>query len=182
MMLMRDVWFVVALIWIVMAFRTKRTVRRVRGPWPVVFLVGVIAVGVIDAIAGPGGHRARWIVSSPVSVVATTMVFLGAIFAIWARLTIGSNWSGTVSHKESHELVVSGPYRFARHPIYTGLFFMALGTTIEYAEFDGFVFLAVAIIVFAFKIRVEEGLMMSLFPDQYPAYRRRVKAIIPFVL
>ena len=122
---MRDLWFVVALIWIVMAFRTKRTVRRVRGPWPVVFLVGVIAVGVIDAIAGPGGHRARWIVSSPVSVVATTMVFLGAIFAIWARLTIGSNWSGTVSHKESHELVVSGPYRFARHPIYTGLFFMA---------------------------------------------------------
>ena len=42
-------------------------------------------------------------------------------------------------------------------------------------------FLAVAIIVFAFKIRVEEGLMMSLFPNQYPDYRRRVKAIIPFV-
>jgi protein-S-isoprenylcysteine O-methyltransferase Ste14 len=44
------------------------------------------------------------------------------------------------------------------------------------------VLLVVVTIMFAFKMRLEEKLMTQNFPDQYPAYRRRVKAIIPFIL
>jgi protein-S-isoprenylcysteine O-methyltransferase Ste14 len=69
-----------------------------------------------------------------------------------------------------------------RHPIYTGLLFAGLGASLPYAETYSFLLLAVTIIVFAFKIRLEERLMTQNFPDQYPAFRRRVKAIIPFIL
>src|SRR6185312_4013633 len=45
----------------------------------------------------------------------------GLLFTVWARLHLGRNWSGSVTIKEGHELVTSGPYALVRHPIYTGL-------------------------------------------------------------
>ena len=49
------------------------------------------------------------------------MVVAGLAFAVWARVHLGRNWSGTVTVKENHELIRSGPYAIVRHPIYTGL-------------------------------------------------------------
>jgi protein-S-isoprenylcysteine O-methyltransferase len=69
-----------------------------------------------------------------------------------------------------------------RHPIYTGLLTMGLGSSLQYDEVYGFLLLVLAIVMLAFKIRLEERLMIENFPDQYPQYRQRVKAIVPFVL
>jgi protein-S-isoprenylcysteine O-methyltransferase Ste14 len=180
--LIQWVWVIVTLTWVVLAFRTKRTVARSGGYWRVVLVLGVFAVATSNLLTGESWRRHLWRVDSALSVTATILVVLGAAFAIWARLTIGTNWSGIVTLKENHELVVTGPYRFARHPIYTGLFTMGIGTALMYAEPYGFLLLVVAIVVFTFKIREEERLMTQNFPDQYPQYRRRVKAIIPFLL
>jgi protein-S-isoprenylcysteine O-methyltransferase Ste14 len=60
------------------------------------------------------------------------MVCVGGLFvALWARKTLAGNWSSTVTFKKGHELVKTGPYRFTRHPIYTGLLLMGLGVTVE---------------------------------------------------
>ena len=48
------------------------------------------------------------------------MLAAGLAFAVSARRYLGRNWSGTVTVKQDHELIRSGPYRFVRHPIYTG--------------------------------------------------------------
>ena len=53
--------------------------------------------------------------------VAVALTALGFALTLWARYILGSNWSGNVTIKVGHELIRSGPYRFVRHPIYTGI-------------------------------------------------------------
>ena len=114
--------------------------------------------------------------------VAAILTAIGLAFAVWARRCLGANWSGTVTIKQDHELVTSGPYALARHPIYTGLLLAFVGTAIAIGEWRGV--LAVVLVMLAFwrKLRIEEHWMCEQFGDVYRAYSRRVRALIPFVL
>jgi protein-S-isoprenylcysteine O-methyltransferase Ste14 len=106
----------------------------------------------------------------------------GLIFALWARRTLGANWSGIVTLKQDHELVTRGPYCYVRHPIYTGMLAMFLGTALAAGRLGGFLGLAFGFVAIWNKVRQEEALMLRHFPDEYRAYRARVKALIPFVM
>lgn len=106
----------------------------------------------------------------------------GLALAIWARLILGRNWSGVVTLKEDHELVQRGPYRFVRHPIYTGLQGMFLGTAIAFGRLAPFIAVPLVFVSFWIKLSQEERLMLKQFPDDYPDYQRQVKRIIPFLL
>ncbi|HVU45700.1 MAG TPA: isoprenylcysteine carboxylmethyltransferase family protein [Terracidiphilus sp.] len=106
----------------------------------------------------------------------------GTLFAIWARFALGRNWSGRPSVMAGHELVTSGPYAVARHPIYTGLLLAAAGTALAIGEWRCILALALILAAFLVKITAEEQLMMQTFPNAYPQYRKRVKALIPGVL
>jgi protein-S-isoprenylcysteine O-methyltransferase Ste14 len=68
-----------------------------------------------------------------------------------------------------------------RHPIYSGLLLMALGTAISSARLRSFLLLGLALAVLVIKAHYEEKLMIRHFPDAYPQYRQRVKALIPWV-
>jgi len=87
--------------------------------------------------------------------IGVTLVFLGLVFAVWARRHIGSNWSGTVTVKENHALVRTGPYAWVRHPIYTGLLAAILGTGIARGELRGVWALALCTAAFVSKLRTE---------------------------
>jgi len=95
---------------------------------------------------------------------------------------MGRNWSGTVSFKQDHELIEHGPYRFVRHPIYTGMLLMVLGTAVSSGRLSALL----ALVFFSFgiwkKLRREETLLTKYFPDAYPRYMSHTKALIPFVL
>lgn len=171
-----------ALLWIVMAFRTKRTLSHQRS-WLRVWLVLVIAgVAILPRFQGSGTERLLWSRSALLGIVALLMVAGGAAFGVWARLAIGSNWSGNVTFKEGHELVENGPYRYVRHPIYSALLLMGLGSALYFAQAFGFALLGFVLVVFVAKMRLEERLMTEHFGERYVDYRRRVKALIPFVL
>ena len=101
---------------------------------------------------------------------------------IWARRHLGRNWSGTVTLKENHELIVRGPYRLVRHPIYAGLLAMIIATAIQQGHIAGMIAVVLVFVSFWIKSSAEEELMLKQFPDQYPTYRKRVKRIIPFLL
>jgi protein-S-isoprenylcysteine O-methyltransferase Ste14 len=105
----------------------------------------------------------------------------GLAICIWARRSLGGNWSAPVTFKEEHELVMHGPYRFVRHPIYTGILLMMLGTVLVLGRLDSLLGLAVRLVVYRFKIRNEEGLMTEHFPNAYPEYRRQTGALLPFI-
>ena len=113
---------------------------------------------------------------------ACGLCVLGLIICIWARRTLAGNWSSDVTFKQGHELIRSGPYRFVRHPIYTGLLVMSIGTALAVGRLHSWLGVVVVAIGFWIKLSQEERLMLRHFPDQYPLYRKQVKALIPWVL
>ena len=102
--------------------------------------------------------------------------------AIWARVALGRNWSGTVTIKQYHQLIRTGPYSVVRHPIYSGLLLALLGTALAVGETRGLVALAGAFLMGIFKARTEERFMIEQFGSQYEDYRKRTKALVPFIL
>jgi protein-S-isoprenylcysteine O-methyltransferase Ste14 len=109
------------------------------------------------------------------------LVALGLAFAIAARVWLGGNWSGTVTLKENHELIRTGPYRFVRHPIYTGILLAILGTAIAQGEWRGLIALALIAAGFIRKIRVEECFLSQEFGGAYARYQREVPTLVPLI-
>lgn len=112
-------------------------------------------------------------------LVGAGLVAAGLAFSVWARRHLGRNWSGTVTIKQDHELVRDGPYRYVRHPIYTGLLLAFVGCAIARNEWR--VVLALAVIYAGFwrKLKLEERWMTDQFGDAYRHYVTDVPALIP---
>ena len=119
-------------------------------------------------------------VNGSVSIIGVILCAAGMAFLVWARLVLGRNWSQTVSVKEGHELVTLGPYRYVRHPMYTGCLIACIGSAIVCA--GAWIFLLVVLgALFLWRVGAEDKLMAQQFPNEYSDYRRRTKALIPFV-
>jgi protein-S-isoprenylcysteine O-methyltransferase Ste14 len=124
----------------------------------------------------------RFVPDSPaVALTGLGLTIAGCLFAIWARLILGSNWSGRATIKSGHELITSGPYKLARHPIYSGLIVAVVGTALAGGEWRGILAVVLILLALFVKIGQEERLMVQAFPQEYSAYRQRVKALIPGV-
>jgi protein-S-isoprenylcysteine O-methyltransferase Ste14 len=176
-------WVAWLLYWLVMATTTKRTVERggliAYRTVAIVIVVGYVAVmRLLDVSAS----AQLWQPALALGFVSDCVVLAGAAFTVWARITLGRNWSAEVTFKQEHELIESGPYALARHPIYTGLIVMALGTAIDLGRAFGFALLVALCGAFWSKAHAEERMMNRHFPDAYGEYKARVHAIIPFVL
>jgi protein-S-isoprenylcysteine O-methyltransferase Ste14 len=103
----------------------------------------------------------------------------GLAFAIWARRWLGRNWSGVVTLKEDHELVRGGPYRFVRHPIYTGILLGFVGSAIARDEWRGILAVAIGYAALWRKLKLEERWMIERFGDAYRKFQAEVPALIP---
>jgi protein-S-isoprenylcysteine O-methyltransferase Ste14 len=86
-----------------------------------------------------------------------------------------------MTQKAEPELVTSGPYRFLRHPIYSGLLIAMLGTALV-TNLLGLIIFALMGGYFYYCATVEEKNLVATFPTTYPAYRAGTKMLIPFVL
>jgi protein-S-isoprenylcysteine O-methyltransferase Ste14 len=176
-------WVAWAAYWVLTAFAAKPTVER--GGLLGYRLVGLIAFAVIAAVGLLAHLSARsqlWLTTPLLGVVSAVIVLAGAAFTVWARVTLGRNWSAEVTFKQDHELIEFGPYALVRHPIYTGLILMGLGTAINYGRAIGFAILVSLCGALWWKALQEERMMSRHFPAEYADYRARVRAIIPFVL
>lgn len=103
------------------------------------------------------------------------------LLAVWARRHLGRNWASAVRIGEGHELVKSGPYRILRHPIYTTIIGMYVGSVIASGEYHAL--LALTMIVFAYlrKSSMEDAILSTAFGSQYDDYRRNTWALVPLV-
>jgi protein-S-isoprenylcysteine O-methyltransferase Ste14 len=176
-------WLILVAYWFVSAWGTKRTVYRGINPaWRVLALVFII--GLFFLFGSYPGYFGRQLYYPTVAARAAGILVCaaGVGFAIWARHTLGTNWSGGPTIKEGHELVESGPYRRIRHPIYTGILLAVLGTGMGSGQVKHVFIFGVAAAILWLKLRIEEPLMLRQFPEAYSAYMKRTKALIPFVL
>ncbi|HUH62175.1 MAG TPA: isoprenylcysteine carboxylmethyltransferase family protein [Terracidiphilus sp.] len=178
-------WAALGLVWLVGLMTTKRTVRS-QSAGSRVFQLLVFALGF--TLMGGRWLESGWLGTRVApnlpwfAAAGLALTVAGCAFAIWARVALGGNWSGRATVKQDHELITTGPYALARHPIYTGIALALLGTALAGGEWRHVLgFLAVLFGMMA-KMSQEERLMMQTFPEAYPVYRRRVKALIPGVL
>lgn len=115
-------------------------------------------------------------------VAGAILVALGLAFSVWARVYLGGNWSGTVTLKRGHELVRSGPYRFVRNPIYTGLIVAFIGSALARGQWSSVLGVVIAFGAVWHKSRIEERVLHDAFGRQYDDYKRDTASLIPFVL
>jgi protein-S-isoprenylcysteine O-methyltransferase Ste14 len=176
-------WAVWLVIWLATAFGGKPTRWR-ESP-------GAAALNRVPVLAGavllmapqilPAALRQPFIAGPEAPALGTIFVAAGLAFSVWARWHLGRNWSGTVTVKEQHTLIESGPYRWVRHPIYTGMLLALLGTALAIGAPDGFIGTALILIGFIVKLHVEEARMRETFPDAYALYSARTARLIPGV-
>ncbi|GAB1595649.1 methyltransferase family protein [Lysobacter claricitrinus] len=140
-------------------------------------------------LLGPGpwfGHswlREQFVPhTAPVYAVGLALAVAGAALAIYSRVLLGRNWSATVQLKHDHELIERGPYRFVRHPIYTGFLLLFLGNAVMVGDWRGLLAVAIVFVSFWRKLQLEEKWLGMHFGGAYLAYRRRTKALVPAVL
>ena len=169
-------------VWVILAFSVKRT-RKHQPLLARSLYIGVIAVAAVLLMGRiRGSHLTRAVLPHTLAIVlvADVMVFAGLVIAVWARVILGRNWSARVTLKENHELIRSGPYRLVRHPIYSGLLVMVLGTAVLTGQLGGFVAFLICFYGCWLKLRQEEVLLSKDLPG-YSEYKVQTKALIPFL-
>jgi protein-S-isoprenylcysteine O-methyltransferase Ste14 len=176
-------WFSFWGYWLIAARRVKKTKQSEPRPVRIIYLLLLtfcfLLVGAPEFHRGFLGHDLL-LGGSARFLIGVAIVITGLSFAVWARLHLGENWSGVVTLKEGHALICSGPYRFVRHPIYTGMLFGLLGTAFALGEVRGFLALGIFWVMHIFKSQREERLMIQEFGDEYVQYRKQVPALVPF--
>lgn len=129
------------------------------------------------------GLRGRFLPLLPLIVIAGVALQMGAILlAVWARRHLGRNWSGAITETVDHQLVHSGPYRLVRHPIYSAMLGMTLGTTVVSGELHALLALVIMTVAYARKIPLEERHLRTVFGPAYDEYRRGTWAVLPGLL
>src|ERR1051325_4464738 len=133
-------WGVFLIVWVLAAIFTKRTVYRESRAQRLRYMVPIV-IGCLLLFRGyrlPYPLNLRIIPQIDTLLLAAAILCLGGLgLCFWARAILGRNWSGTVTLKEDHELIVSGPYQLVRHPIYTGLLAMCIATAIQQGRIAG---------------------------------------------
>lgn len=177
-------WIIFVLYWFITAFFVKRTVER----QSIANRMAVVAVGILVYLLLRGSF---WLPAGGILLIPHTTLNLvladiiclsGLIVCLWARTVLGANWSSWVTFKENHELIRSGPYQIVRHPIYSGLLLMLLGTMVAVGRLQGVIALAGAFLGIWIKLRQEEALMLKHFGPAYQDYKSHTKALIPGLL
>ena len=176
-------WVIFWIAWLIAAFTAKAS----RGRWgrlagARIALIVVVAYLIRVNLGGGGmrtGHSTA--LAGPVlEGVGLALWVAGLGLAVWARLYIGRNWGMPMTRREEPDLVTTGPYRFIRHPIYTGIILAMIGTALAISLF-GLVVVAVIAAFFAFSASREERFLAEEFPATFPDYQASTKLLIPFV-
>jgi len=178
-------WIIFWLYWIFSATRSKKgdpfNVKQFFGIRIIIWPLAIVLVLVINHLPFSFKSHYQTLISNHI-VEATSLFlfFIGLLIAVWARISLSENWGMPMAKKQNPELVTSGPYAYIRHPIYTGMLMMVLGSFLGFNIYWVIVFV-VASVYFIYSAIAEEKLMMQEFPKAYPSYKQKTKLLIPFI-
>jgi protein-S-isoprenylcysteine O-methyltransferase Ste14 len=174
-------WGAVLVVWIggavARALSAPRERLRDRSGMAVYLLATAACAGVV--LVGYDFLHSLEFDAAWAELIGLVLLVAATVFAIWARLALGSMWSVGPEVGGDHSLRTGGPYGVTRHPIYTGFLGMIIGTMLLAGGHELVAIVVVGLVLFEVKIHQEERLMIATFPDEYAAYRRRVPQIVP---
>jgi protein-S-isoprenylcysteine O-methyltransferase Ste14 len=180
--LLTATWGLFLLVWLVTALRDRRSappVERRSRWWNTGVLTAVcylLAVRLVpETIWARLTVHTTWLTALGAAVLVASLGF-----TVWARLQLGTMWTSAPTIKAGHELRSDGPYAWVRHPLYTGVLGMMVGSVLVAGFGPTSVALLCVVVAFVRKIQVEERMLTETFPDAYPAYRAAVPALVPW--
>jgi protein-S-isoprenylcysteine O-methyltransferase Ste14 len=179
------IWIAFYTYWLISAWKTRSPVKRKLSQVSF-FMYGitwvVICIFLINWLSPD--LMAERIIPSGIgyTVVGLFITVAGLLFAIWARVHLGKNWSGMPTIRKDHTIIRTGPYRFVRHPIYAGILIGLTGTAIGIGYLIVFFCVILIFGLFVIKFRMEETFLLEEFGEEYARYKREVKALIPYVI
>ena len=150
-----------------------------RGTYPAIAVS--IAVGMVSTVVAflleIGGLLPDWV--SPLGLM---VVALGLGIRVWALRTLGRFFTMPITLRDDHEIVRAGPYRWLRHPAYTGGFVTAIGMTLCLGPWVGLVVTFVACLAaYVYRIRIEEATLVSRFGEEYRRYAASTWRLLPLL-
>jgi protein-S-isoprenylcysteine O-methyltransferase Ste14 len=173
-------WDMLLIVWLVLWFGSKQAKKR-ESAWE--RLQHVIPVLVAFWLLYERYYvfwEIRWLPNAPwVLWAGLILAALGVGISIWARLSLGANWSGMVTLKQDHELVRKGLYRWIRHPIYTGILLGFVGTAMIKGHVRAWVGFAILLGSLYFKARREERFLHQEFGPGFEEHLRRTGMFLP---
>jgi len=153
----------------------------------IVFLLGLI-VSARDGYDGLFGtiwdlikHPENLRLLSAWNIAGLSLCIVGLTIAMVAAWTLKRFYSSTLVTKEDHQLITHGVYRFLRHPLYFGVLIAIMGAPVYAPSLNGFLVLSLLIPIILFRIKMEEDMLTEHFGDEYEAYRKATKKLIPFL-
>ena len=180
-------WCGLVVYWLIARRAVKQAVTaeglRERAPYSILASLGTIWVFLgAKGIPHPRAMDGLYIAGPAwLDAAGAVMTIAGAIFAIWARATLGRNWSARILIKKDHSLIDDGPYRWVRHPIYAGILLMMTGTVAVLGTTCSLPGLLLVFAAAVIKAGREEVLLKRHFPGDYQIYSRKVKRLLPLI-
>ncbi len=185
--LLRILWIVLIAYWTISALRAKKVAAQESLPLRIFAYWLPLAIAVY--LLGPGewfGHtliRENFVEhTNTVGVIGLAFGVAGVFIAIWSRYLLGRNWSLSVQKKQDHELISTGPYKFVRHPFYSGLLLLFTGNAIIVGDYRAIIAVAIVFFSFWYKLRKEERWLTEAFGAAYVEYSKGTRALIPGIL
>jgi protein-S-isoprenylcysteine O-methyltransferase Ste14 len=139
-----------------------------------------IAIGFAVAFAVPGAAftsgRRTWF------YLGIALMLVGLALRWYSIRVLGTSFTYTVATRADQRVVDTGPYRWIRHPSYTGALITILGTLLALTNPLAFLGLLPPLVGYAYRIRVEEGALVRSLGEPYRSYMKRTKRLIPFLI
>lgn len=173
-------WATFGLVWIVGSlynfFNSPRTARhRARYDWLILgAVVWVVMHFLPHRYLDSARFHADWL-----QWIGTILLVASTLYTLWSRWILGRMWATNAAVKEGHQLVTKGPYQITRHPIYSGILGMVLGSTLSLGQGSSFFLFLIVLLFFINRIRNEEQLMVMTFGEEYIQYKERVPRLMP---
>ena len=175
-------WFIWMIWWLAMAFFSKSTKRKESPAQRLEHLIPAILGFFLifqEDFGAPWLARAIFPDQRGLMVFCVAVTIVGLLFSVWARLALGSNWSGSVTIKTGHQLIRQGPYRFIRHPIYTGMLAALLATAVAQRLLSGLLGFAVILFALYRKAKREESFLEQEFGPAFEEHQRQTGMFLP---
>lgn len=153
---------------------------RLSGPALIGFLLVGVWLGSVAATGFPGYAITQG--RSTVFAFGVLLALGGIAFRWYAITTLGRFFTTRVMTVAEQKVVDTGPYRWIRHPSYTGALMTVLGVLLCATNWISLVCFALALPGFAYRIRVEERALAAALGQPYEEYMRRTKRLVPFVV
>ncbi len=142
--------------------------------WGLVAVQGALIIGILLTPVGDA-----WPLPSAAAAAATALTWLGLALVVWAVLVFGRGVTPSPMPSGKAQLQTRGPYRWIRHPMYTGVIILMAGSALGRRNWLAAVLWIVLVTFFITKMRWEERRLVETYPG-YHSYRMTVPALVPF--